>query len=95
MGWAQQLRDEGRQEGREEGLKQGIEQGIEQGREVGLAEGQRRLLTRLLTRRFGALPEEVLQKLSLASEAELTVWGEQLLLAGSLAEVFALAPLEE
>ena len=79
MGWAQQLRDEGRQEGRQEG------------REEGLAEGQRLLLIRLLERRFGVLSEELRQKISSADEAALTLWGERLLEATSLTEVFALA----
>jgi hypothetical protein len=43
---------------------------------------------RLLTRRFGQLPESVDMLLSQASTAELEAWGERILDAATLDEVF-------
>ena len=73
MGWAQQLRDEGRQEGIEQGLRR----------------GQQALLERQLERRFGPLSETARQTLAAADAETLGVWGERLLEAASLEDVFA------
>jgi hypothetical protein len=54
----------------------------------GKLEGERRLLTRLLSRRFGELPFWVTRQLEQASEAELEHWGEELLDARSLEQLF-------
>lgn len=70
--------------GIEQGMKQGIEQGIEQGRQ----EGEIAFLRRLLIKRFGSLPESVETRLAQASIAELEDWGERLLEAITLNEVF-------
>jgi hypothetical protein len=66
----------------------GIAKGLEQGRLEGELVGQAALLERLLTRRFGPLPEEVREQLSAASREQLEAWGDRVLDAGTLAEVF-------
>jgi len=77
---AEQLREEGRQEG----LLRGREEGREEGRrlaEIGI-------LVRQLARRFGALEQRAIELLEASSEAERLAWGERLLDAATLHEVF-------
>ena len=63
-----------------QGMQQGMQQGMRQGEEV--------LLRRLLTRRFGALPESIEARLSQADIRQLEIWGDRVLDAKSLEEVF-------
>ena len=64
----------------EEATRKGVLQGMQQ--------GERGLLRRLLARRFGALPDDVASRLSGASLEQLEAWGDQVLDAKSLDEVF-------
>ena len=57
-------------------------------REEGLQEEAARMLRRQLTHRFGELPENVEDRLSSASTEQLEQWGEKLLDADCLEEVF-------
>jgi len=66
----------------EEGFKQGVQQGMQQ--------GQARVLTRLLIRRFGDLPSWVGERIGSGSEAELDVWTDAVLSAGSVEQVFGI-----
>jgi hypothetical protein len=59
-----------------------------EGRVEGRVEGEAALLERMLMKKFGALPAEVVARLKGARTEELEAWGERLLDAGSLAEVF-------
>jgi hypothetical protein len=72
--------------------QRGIEKGLEKGREMGLEQGQilgqAALLERLLTRRFGPLPEEFRASLAAGSREQLQLWGDRVLDAASLSEVF-------
>lgn len=96
----QMLFDDNREKGRREGLDQGLEQGLKRGLEKGLeqglvqgrAEGAAALLERLLTQRFGPLPKTVLSKLKKASVAEVEAWGDALVAAESLKQVFSATP---
>lgn len=54
----------------------------------GKEEGQRDLVGRQLVKRFGPLTPQVEKRLHAASSRELTVWGERLLDASSLEDVF-------
>ena len=59
-----------------------------QGREEGRREGEAILLLRLLERKFGSLKSSVRQKIENADGERLLEWGERILTARSLAEVF-------
>ena len=78
--WAQQHE--------QKGLEQGIEKGIEKGIERGIAQGEAMLLQRQLARRFGPLPAEVTAQIAGASARELELWGDRVLDASSLDDVF-------
>ncbi|MEI2415873.1 DUF4351 domain-containing protein [Orrella sp. JC864] len=67
------------------GERRGLERGLEQGRQQGQAE----LLRTQLSRRFGPLPQWAEQRLAQGPASQLTVWGQRLLDASSLDEVFA------
>lgn len=60
-------------------------EGLAEGRQ----EGQRQVLGRLLEAKFGALDEQAQERLADASETELAQWSARLLVATSLAELFA------
>lgn len=64
------------------------QQGLEKGRQEGRRQGASRLLRSLLQLRFGPLPPEVDERLTLASEADLARWAERILTSQALAEVF-------
>jgi hypothetical protein len=68
----------------EEATRKGVLQGMQQG----VQQGEGGLLRRLLARRFGALPDDVVLRLSEASLEQLEAWGDQVLDAKSLDEVF-------
>jgi flagellar biosynthesis/type III secretory pathway protein FliH len=70
--WAQQHE--------QKGLAKGIEKGIEKGEAL--------LLQRLLVRRFGTLPSDVVGQIAAANAAQLELWGDRVLDAASLEEVF-------
>jgi hypothetical protein len=55
---------------------------------MGRQEGEATLLHRLLARRFGPLPEWVDDRLRRASIEELETWGDRVLDAAELADVF-------
>lgn len=63
---------EGRKEGREEGRKEGLEA----------------MLIRLIEQRFGALPPAIADAIHAADASQLLGWGERVLTAASLADVF-------
>ena len=52
------------------------------------AEGQRHMLLRQLRTRFGDLPSEILTRVEQAATQQLQSWGEKILSARSLDEVF-------
>lgn len=62
--------------------------GWQMGLEEGQQKGQRELLGWLLTRRFGVLPPAAQRRLAQASAAQLLAWGERLLDAATLDEVW-------
>lgn len=70
---------------RREGLREGIKKGIEKGRK----ENQRQVLLRLLSRRFGALPEPVVDRVRGAKLDQLDRWFDRGISALSLDAVFA------
>ncbi len=62
--------------------------GIKKGLQQGLQQGEIRVLRRQLTRRFGELPVWVEDRLQEAPLEQLELWGERLLEASRLEEVF-------
>lgn len=85
--------DQWTREWEQQGIEKGLEKGLEKGRELGVREGIEKgealLLQRQLARRFGPLPDAVLQRISNASSTELELWGDRVLDAASLDDVFA------
>ena len=71
--WAQQYEQKGELKGKQEGKQ----------------EGKSELLQRLLVRRFGPLPHDIVQQLASATTPQIELWGDRMLDARSLAEVFA------
>ena len=61
----------------------------QRGVEKGIEKGEALLLQRLLARRFGQLPPDLIQRISQATAAEIELWGDRVLDAGSLDEVFS------
>ena len=68
--------DEWAQQHRQEGIEKGIEK------------GEALLLQRQLARRFGDLPTDILSRIAAASSEQLELWGDRVLDAKTLAEVF-------
>lgn len=64
------------------------ESGRKAGKEEGREEGGREFLLRLLQRRFGPLPIEHQERLAQADNQQLLLWGDRVLDAKSLADVF-------
>ena len=65
------------------------EQIRQEGREEGREEGQRRLLQRLLEKKFGELDETASARLAAADHDTLELYAERILVADTLAAVFA------
>lgn len=63
-------------------------QGVQKGILQGMQQGEALLLQRQLTRRFGTLPTAQLARIAAASPAQLETWGDRVLDAQSLDEVF-------
>ena len=74
--WTAEWRMKGEQEGRRKGRKEGRK------------EGEAILLLRLLERKFGPPAPAVRRRIRSAGAKQLLEWGERLLTARSLAEVF-------
>ncbi|MEZ6189587.1 MAG: Rpn family recombination-promoting nuclease/putative transposase [Planctomycetota bacterium] len=88
-----ELRSLGGAEAEEVAVTEGerlLERGREQGRDQCLLEGERNVLRLQLRKQFGleALPEEVEQRIKLATAAQLDVWAERVLDAATLAGIF-------
>ncbi len=71
------------------GIKKGRQQGLEEGLQKGLQKGQTTLLLKQLALKFGsAVDDTVRERIAAANTTELEHWGERILSANSLAEVF-------
>lgn len=78
--WNREIREEGRLIGRQEGLAEGIQKGLQK--------GEANLLLRLLERKFGRLDPETRKKVRGADAERLLDWGERVLTAERLEDVF-------
>ncbi|QEP43627.1 DUF4351 domain-containing protein [Ectothiorhodospiraceae bacterium BW-2] len=74
----------------EEWKQQGVQLGVQLGEKQGVQKGERKILERQIIRRFGfnALSNELRQKLASATIEELEQWGDNILDAQTLEEVF-------
>ncbi|MDP2751095.1 MAG: Rpn family recombination-promoting nuclease/putative transposase [Rhodocyclaceae bacterium] len=70
------------------GMLAGMQQGRQEGRQEGMQQGEGVLLHRQLARRFGASPEAINAKLSHATVEQIELWGDRVLDAKTLDEVF-------
>lgn len=96
MGFIQRLeekgREEGRAEGREEGRAEGREEGRAEGREEGREEGrdeaETSLLVTVLRSKFGAVPNEIVERIQQATSPQRRQWTTEVFAARSLEELF-------
>jgi flagellar biosynthesis/type III secretory pathway protein FliH len=88
----QEGRQKGIQEGRQKGIQEGRQKGIQEGRQKGIQEGRQAgealLLLRLLERKFGRLDPQTRKRVRGADAERLLEWGERVLTAQRLEEVF-------
>ncbi|KQV54317.1 MULTISPECIES: DUF4351 domain-containing protein [unclassified Duganella] len=71
------------------GLAEGRQEGLQKGLQEGLQAGAAKVLERLLYRRFGVLSPTVQKRLARASPEQLAQWGEAVLDAQTLKQVFS------
>ena len=74
--WERQITDKAMQAGESKGIQKGVVQ------------GEQKLISRQLTKKFGSLPVWVNEKLLLASPEQLDIYGDRLLDAETLEQVF-------
>jgi predicted transposase/invertase (TIGR01784 family) len=70
------------------GMDKGISIGFQKGEEKGIQQGEAAILKMLLERRFGTLDSAYLNRLEQASPEQLLIWGERILDALSLNQIF-------
>jgi hypothetical protein len=80
--------EQGLRLGVQQGVQQGIQQGVQQGIQQGIQQGEATLLIRLLQRRFGNIPAHYLELIQQASSDLLLLWGERVLKAVTVEEIF-------
>lgn len=68
--------------------RQGLKKGRKEGLEKGLRQGEATMLLRQLESKFGPLSAGARRRIDAADAQTLLTWGERVLSAGSLAEVF-------
>ncbi|MFY9342789.1 MAG: Rpn family recombination-promoting nuclease/putative transposase [Planctomycetota bacterium] len=64
-----------------------LAEGRAEGRAEGEIKGQRKVLRRLLTKRFGDLPRGVTRRITAATDRDIDLWLDRLLVARTLADV--------
>ena len=82
------MRDQERSEGRAEGKAEGFAKGKAEGRAEGKVTALRDNLLKLAKAKFGALPLSIQQQIAQGSEAELSQWFDQVLVAQDLSNVW-------
>ncbi len=80
-------RQKGLQEGQELGLNKGLQLGLQQGLQQGEQKGEATLVLRQLTRRFGVLPNGLVERIRQLGTIQLESLGEALLDFGQLSQV--------
>lgn len=69
-------------------LAESFDQWAQKYEQRGIEKGEALLLQRQLTRRFGTLPSDVVGRIAGATAAQLEQWGDRVLDAARLEEVF-------
>jgi hypothetical protein len=88
--WFEDYQSKLRDEGRKLGVDEGRKLGVDEGRKLGVDEGERRLLLSLLRSRFGDVPASTISRIDRADGSQIERWGERVLSAKTLDEVFEL-----
>ena len=83
-----QLMEEGHLLGWKEGHKEGMKEGLQRGFKEGFQKGGATLLLRLLKRKFGRLDPQTRAQVRGADTEHLLTWGERVLTAERLEDVF-------
>jgi len=86
--WNRELREEGRLLGLKEGRRAGVREGRQEGLQKGLQKGEALLLLRQLERKFGRLDAKTRQQVAGTDAERLLSWGERVLTAERLEDVF-------
>ena len=68
--------------------KELVEKGVKEGIEKGIERGEAELLLRQLERKFGEVPPDYRERIDDADSAQLLVWGERILTAETIDDVF-------
>nr|VFK13713.1 MAG: protein of unknown function (DUF4351) [Candidatus Kentron sp. LFY] len=84
-----QVMEKGLRQGIEKGMERGMEKGLKRGIEQGRGEGEAVFLMRLLRHKFGPLSPALEQRIRNAEPEALATWGERVLSAQTLDEVFS------
>ena len=86
--FAQVLEERGIERGIEKGIEEGIEKGIERGIEKGKLTSRRETLLRQLRRRFGRLPDELVETIERTDDLDqLDTWLDRVVSAKNLDEM--------
>lgn len=75
--------------GEKRGLKKGRKEGRQEGMQKGVQQGEATLLMRLIKRRFGEIPFAYAQRLKSADAETLLLWGERVLDAATIEDIFS------
>ena len=73
---------------KQQGLQEGLQQGRQEGRQEGQQQGLQESFMRLLSKRFGPVPNDVAQRVTIAPPEQITRWFDQAIDAPSLDKVF-------
>ncbi len=73
---------------KQQGIEEGRQEGLQQGRQEGRQEGEAELLLRQIERRFGGIDETVRARVRSADSQTLLTWGERILVAQTIEQVF-------
>jgi flagellar biosynthesis/type III secretory pathway protein FliH len=86
--WTKQWERQGLEKGLLQGRQEGRQEGHQEGRQEGRQEGEAALLLRQLEYRFGQLDETTRARIRRADAETLLLWGERVLMAASIEDVF-------
>jgi hypothetical protein len=86
--WREEFERQASQEGLRKGMQEGMSKGMQEGMSKGMREGEARLLLRVLASRFGELPQSVQVRVQQADVSQLERWGDRLLAARTLEDLF-------